>query len=125
MQLAHREMRRSRVLVAAAGLFLGIVGLWLRVALLPGILPGYYEARADRNQEQRTLRKPVRGDLLDRRGRLMARDLLTYSVSADPREMKQPRETARRLAAALGRDARAMERAFIAKPRFLWAARRV
>src|SRR5262245_31847004 len=125
MRLAHREMRRSRVLVAAAGLFLGILGLWLRVAWLQVIQHGYYEARADRNQEQRILLKPVRGNLLDRRGRLMARDLLTYSISADPREMKNPRQTARRLAAVLRRDPRAMERAFIAKPRFLWAARRV
>jgi cell division protein FtsI/penicillin-binding protein 2 len=125
MQLAHREMRRSRVLVAAAGLLLGMLGLWLRVAWLQVVEHGYYEGRADRNQEQRVLLKPRRGNLLDRRGRLLARDLLTYSISAAPREMASPRRTARLLADILGRDAAKLERDFAAKPRFLWVARRV
>jgi cell division protein FtsI/penicillin-binding protein 2 len=125
MQLAHREMRRSRVLVAAAGLLFGLLALWLRVAWLQVVRHGYYEARADRNQEQRILLKPSRGRLIDRRGRVMARDLLTYSISAAPREMAHPRRTARQLAAILGRDARKLEREFAAKPRFLWVARRV
>jgi cell division protein FtsI/penicillin-binding protein 2 len=125
MQLAHREMRRSRVLVAAAGLLLGLVGLWLRVAWLQVVQHGYYEARADRNQEQRILLKPGRGCLIDRRGRVMARDLLTYSISAAPREMTDPRRTARHLASILGRDPRKLDRDFASRPRFLWVARRV
>ena len=111
--------------MAAAGLFLGLLLLWLRVAWLQVVEHGTYEARADRNQEQRVLLKPERGNLLDRRGRVMARDLLTYSISAAPREMANPRETARALAGILGRDARALEREFAAKPRFLWVARRL
>ena len=111
--------------MAAAGLFLGLLALWLRVAWLQVIQHGYYEGRADRNQEQRVLLKPGRGRLLDRRGQVMARDLLTYSISAAPREMASPRQTARRIAAILHRDPRALERAFVAKPRFLWVARRV
>src|SRR5262249_10516970 len=112
MPLAHREMRRSRVLVAAAGLFVGLLLLWLRVGWLQVIQRCYSEGRADRNQEQRVLLKPGRGNLLDRHGRILARDLLTYSVSAAPREMADPRQTARQLATILGRDGRALERAF-------------
>ena len=44
-----------------------------------------YAARADLLQEQRVLLKPVRGNLLDRRGRVLARDLVTYAVAAAPR----------------------------------------
>ena len=36
--------------------------------------------------------RPVRGELLDRRGRPLARDLLTWSVSAAPREMADRRD---------------------------------
>jgi len=113
------------VLVAAAGLLLAMLALWLRVGWLQVAMHGYYETRADRNQEQRVLLRPGRGNLLDRRGRVMARDLLTYSISAAPREMTHPRRVARQLAAILGRDARKLERDFVSKPRFLWVARRV
>jgi cell division protein FtsI/penicillin-binding protein 2 len=123
--LAHKELRRSRVLVAAAGLFLGMVVLWLRVAWLQIVEHGYYAERADRNQEQRVLLKPGRGVLTDRRGRVLARDLPTYSISAAPREMEDPRATARQLAEILRLDPRQLERGFVAKPRFLWVERRI
>jgi cell division protein FtsI/penicillin-binding protein 2 len=125
MQLAHRELRRSRVLVAAAGLFLCLVILWLRVAWLQIVQHRHYEERADRHQEQRVLLKPVRGELLDRRGRPVARDLLAYSISAAPREMENAKATARQLAKLLDLDPRKLERSFSARPRFLWVARRV
>jgi len=123
--LAHTETRKSRVLVAAAGLCLGLVLLWLRCAWLQIVCHEHYAERADRIQEQRVLLEPVRGNLLDRRGRVLARDLQTYSISAAPREMKDPRATARALAAILDQPARKLERAFAERPRFLWVARRV
>ena len=76
--------------MAAAGLFFGLVVVWLRIGWIQVARHGYYDERADRNQEQRVLLKPVRGNLLDRHGRLLARDLLTYSVSAAPGEMTNP-----------------------------------
>jgi cell division protein FtsI/penicillin-binding protein 2 len=118
-------MRRSRVLVVAAGLFLAALVVWLRVGWLQLVRHAYYTERADLNQEQRVPLPPVRGQLLDRNGRPLARDLVTYSVSAAPREMRNPHATARDLARALGLEARALERAFAARPRFLWVARRV
>lgn len=111
--------------MAAAGLFLGLACLWLRVAWLQVGLHGLYEARAERNQEQRVLIRATRGELLDRHGRPLARDLPTYSVSAAPREMQDAPAVARALAKILGLDPRRLERDFGAKPRFLWVARRV
>jgi cell division protein FtsI/penicillin-binding protein 2 len=118
-------MRRSRVLVAAAGLFFALAVLWARVAWLSIGLHRHYEERAERSQEQRVLVRPVRGNLLDRQGRPLARDLRTYSIAVVPREMKDPRGTARRIAAVLGLDARALARDFSARPRYLVVARRV
>src|SRR5437867_955598 len=116
-------MRRSRVLVAAAGLLLGLACLWLRVGWLQLVLHGAYVERAERNQEQRILIRPARGELLDRHGRPLARDLPTYSISAAPREMKDAPAVARALAGVLGTDPRRLARAFAARPRFLWVAR--
>jgi stage V sporulation protein D (sporulation-specific penicillin-binding protein) len=111
------------VLVAAAGLLLGLVVLWLRVAWLQVVQHSYYVGRAELNQEQRVLIRPVRGELLDRRGRPLARDLLTWSVSAAPREMADPVVVARGLAALLHLDARRLTGEFRAHPRFVWVAR--
>jgi cell division protein FtsI/penicillin-binding protein 2 len=117
-------MRRSRVLVAAAGLFLGLLGLWLRVAWLQIVQHDDYLSRAEKIQELRVLVQPARGELLDRRGRALARDLLTWSVSAAPREMTTDRSrVARGLAALLHLDASRLEREFRAHPFFLWVAR--
>jgi cell division protein FtsI (penicillin-binding protein 3) len=111
------------VLVAAAGLLLGLVVLWLRVAWLQVVQHAHYAERAELNQEQRVLVRPVRGELLDRRGRPLARDLLTCSVSAAPREMADPAAVARGLAALLHLDARRLAAGFRAHPRFVWVAR--
>ncbi len=111
--------------MAAAGLFFGLLVLWARVAWLQIAMHGVYEARAERNQEQRVLVRPMRGNLLDRQGRPLARDLLTYSVAVVPREMKDPAGAARSLAKVLDLDAKKLRREFQARPRYLVVARRV
>src|SRR5262245_1349315 len=123
--LAHTEVRKSRVLVAAAGLFLCLAILWARLWWLQVACHARFEARAERNQEQRVLLPPVRGELLDRHGRPLARDLVTCAISAAPGEMNDRSATARDLAKLLKRDPRTLERAFARKARFLWVARRI
>ena len=118
-------MRRSRVLVVAAGLLLAMAGLWFRAGWIGIRCHAHYAERADLNQETRVLLAPIRGNLLDRRGRPLARDLVTNSISAAPRVMKDPARTARDLARVLRLDPKKLMRAFAARPRFLWVARRV
>ncbi len=122
--MAHKETRRIRVLVAAAGLLFGFGLLWLRVGWLQIAQHGYYVERAEHNQERRVPLRAARGELLDRYGHPLARDLVTYSIAAQPRDMKDPHGTARDLAATLKLDPRKLEREFHAKPHFLWVARR-
>jgi len=109
--------------VAAAGLFFALLSLWLRVAWLQLARHAYYTERAERNQEQRVLVNPVRGDLLDRYGRRLATDVVTYSLSAVPREMADVTHTARDLAALLKLEPRLLEREFVARPRYLMIQR--
>jgi cell division protein FtsI/penicillin-binding protein 2 len=106
-------MRKSRVLVAAAGLLFGIVSLWARVGWISIVQHSFYTARAERNHEQRVLVRPERGDLLDRHGRTLAHDLRTYTITAAPREMKDPRGTARELSKRLGLRDHRLEREFV------------
>ncbi len=111
--------------MAAAGLFLGLLVLWLRVGWLQVALHSHYAGRAEVNQEQRVLVRPVRGEILDRHGRPLARDLMTVSISAAPREMRDPAAVARGLAKLLHLDARRLAAQFRAHPRFVWVARRL
>src|SRR5580765_2567267 len=125
MTLAHTEMRKSRVLVAAAGLCLGLALVWLRVGWLAVVQHQEYELRAERNQELRVLVPPIRGDLLDRHGRPLAQDLLTYSVAAVAAEMSDPAACAATLGRILHRNPRVLERQFAAHRRFTYIARQL
>ncbi|HKQ56361.1 MAG TPA: penicillin-binding protein 2, partial [Candidatus Eisenbacteria bacterium] len=118
-------MRKSRVLVAAAGLLLGLVAVWVRVAWLQIVRHDYYVERADLNQEQRVLLRPTRGQLLDRDGKVLARDLMTYSVSGAPREMSDPRRTARALAALLDEPPARILKLFSGRRPFVWIKRHI
>jgi cell division protein FtsI/penicillin-binding protein 2 len=125
MTLAHTEMRKSRVLVAAAGLFLGLALVWLRVGWLAVVQHQEYEQRAERNQELRVLVPPIRGDLLDRHGRPLAQDLLTYSVAAVAAEMSDPAACAATLGRLLHRNPHVLEHQFAAHRRFTYIARQL
>lgn len=105
--------------MAAAGLLLALTALWMRVGWLQLARHAYYSERAERNQEQRALVNPVRGDLLDRYGRRVATDVVTYSLSAAPREMTDAMRTSRDLATLLKLDPRKLGRDFAARPRYL------
>lgn len=111
--------------MAAAGLLVSFAALWLRAGWLQVAMHAHYEARAERNQEHRVLIKPARGNLFDRHDRLLARDLQTYSISAAPREMENPRGTARKIAQLLRLNPRELERRFEKRPNYVALARQV
>lgn len=100
--MAHREMRKSRVLLAAAGLFLGLLCLWARVGWLQLALHSHFLARAAENQQLRLKLIPKRGELLDRHGEVLARDLLVSRVAVYRPQLKNLPKVARDLAPILG-----------------------
>lgn len=106
--MAHKDMRKSRVLAAAAGLFLMLVCLWVRVAWLQVVLHGHFVARAAENQIQHDKLIPRRGELRDRGGRLLAHDLLISRVAVYRPQLKDLGAIATRLAPLLGATPAAM-----------------
>ena len=120
--MARRDMRKSRVLVAAAGLFLGLVLLWLRVAWLQIGMHEHFASRANENQIEHHPLVPRRGPLLDRRGRLLAQDLHTSDVAIYPPQLQSARQAAARLAPLLGEDRRRLQRRIAAMSRWSWLA---
>lgn len=66
----------------------------------------------------------MRADIVDRTGRLLATDVTSYALAADPAEIGDPRRTAEALAAALGEvTATELERRFLLGRRFAWVDR--
>jgi len=86
-------------------------------------------ARA-RNQQLGTIEtSPTRGQVLDRQGRELARSIDTESFFADPRDLSNTDETARRVAAITGQDraelANRLREAKASGKKFVWITRRL
>src|SRR5215813_14296817 len=94
-------MRKSRVLLTAAGLFFGLGLLWVRVAFLQTAMHEHYAARARENQQHHEKLLPHRGVLTDRRGKVLAHDLGVSEVAVYPPQLSDPAAAARALAPVL------------------------
>src|SRR5713226_6271031 len=86
-------------------------------------------ARA-RNQQLGTIEtSPTRGQVLDRQGRELARSIETESFFADPRDISNTEETARRIAAITRQDptelANRLREAKASNKKFVWITRRL
>ncbi len=123
--MAHRELRKSRVLLAAAGLFLGLLCLWLRVGWLQIALHSKFLARAAENQQLRLKLVPKRGELLDRNGRVLAHDLVVSRVAVYRPQLKDLTRTAARLAPALGENVATVRRRLQSARGYSWITRDV
>src|SRR5712692_11293433 len=86
-------------------------------------------ARAQNQQLGAIDTSPIRGPVLDRQGRELARSVDTESFFADPREIENVDVTARNIAAATGLDqaelARRLSDAKDSNKKFVWIVRRL
>src|ERR1044072_1398793 len=83
-----------------------------------------------RNQQMTSIETaPIRGQVLDRQGRELARSLDTESFYSDPSEVKNVEETARRIATITGLDRQELIRKFNeakdGNKKFIWLVRRL
>jgi len=87
----------------------------------------YYMARAQRQQERVIALAPVRGSILDARGRVLAESISAQSIYADPQAVTDKRATARALASigSLDLDAKELQEKLQSDSAFVWIARQV
>lgn len=121
--MAHKELRKSRVLVVAAGFFFLFVVLWGRVFTLQTVLHEHFAERAKANQQHRERILPKRGVISDRRGRVVANDIGVSQVAVNPRQLEDPKAAARLLAPYTDRTPAQLERQFRALKRYTWINR--
>ncbi|HMC22746.1 MAG TPA: penicillin-binding protein 2, partial [Thermoanaerobaculia bacterium] len=86
-----------------------------------------YVAKAQRQQERTLSLEPVRGSILDARGRVLAESVAAVSVYADPQAIVDSRATARALAQVPGLDLSAddIEDKLTSNGAFVWIARQL
>lgn len=110
----------GRLMLAAACVALAFAGLATRA--------GISALSGDRAENVRPARvaaaAATRGDIVDRRGEILATTLETHSLYADPTRVWDPAETAARLKEVLpSLDAGAAAAALAERKRFVWLAR--
>lgn len=125
MQVDRRQQGGGAVLLIALALVLAftLVGAQvLRLALL-----GPYASGPRAHIAEPLVRSYARPDVLDRRGRLLATDLVSHSLFADPALVDDPDETSERVAEILPEISRAELRASLADRgrRFVWIRRQL
>src|SRR5438552_3850806 len=120
---------QRRALFIAIGLVIWMLAIGARLVQLQVNQHEELASRA-RSQQVGTIEtSPSRGQLLDRQGRELARSIDTESFFADPREILNTDNTARRIAAVTGQDrteltSRLSEAKEINK-KFVWIVRRL
>ena len=99
--LAWRATLQSRLLAVAAIFSLWTIGIEARLFYLQVVQHSELTARADRQQLDVIDVPAKRGEILDRRGRVLAYSVDADTVYANPMEVHDPEETASRVCAAL------------------------
>lgn len=111
-----RSRAERRLTVLAFGFFIAFSVIGARMGTLAASEPS--EPRTAGGGSEITAQ---RADILDRNGRILATNMLTHSLYAQPRDMVDPVHAATELAAIFPElDAKALERRFTDGRSFLW-----
>src|SRR5437660_7891300 len=122
MPISHRRLLQLFAFLSAWALVVAA-----RLVQVQIIRHDDYVARAQRQQERTLELSPVRGSILDARGRVLAESVAATSIYADPQVIADPRATAKTLAAipALHLTAREIEAKLAGGGAFAWVARQL
>jgi cell division protein FtsI (penicillin-binding protein 3) len=99
---AWRQTMTSRLLLCAALLAFWTVAIEARLLYLQVYAHAEFTDRANRQQSTTVTLSAKRGEILDRNGRVLAYSVDADTITADPSEVQDPEDTARKVCAALG-----------------------
>ncbi len=122
MTLSHR-----RLIALFAFLAAWAVIVTARLVQIQLVRHAHYVTRAAKQQERTLALNPVRGSILDVRGRVLAESVAAESIYADPQAIENPKAVARSLARVkgLGLGPREIEGKLAAKGSFVYIARQL
>lgn len=116
-------MHRRRILVLVAIGVLGYTGLAARAVQLQALDSEWLGSRAARQHESTVTLAPMRGELRDRHGTLLAMSATVDSIAASPRKIENHKRVAARLARALGAPSRDVRARLRPNRGFTWIKR--
>jgi cell division protein FtsI (penicillin-binding protein 3) len=129
LPMEWRATLRSRILIGAVALALWTAGIEARLVYLQVIAHEDFTVRADRQQLRTVVPPAKRGDIFDRRGRLLAYSVDADTIAAVPNEIDNPAEVASQVCGALdgcGADRRhAIAKSLSKRAPFAYIARQV
>lgn len=116
-----------RLLVVSAALAAWALVVVARLVHVQLVKHDHYVARAQRQQESTIELAPVRGSILDVKGRTLAESVSAESVYADPQAIEDRRAVAKALASVsgIGVTAREIEARLRGRGGFAWIARQL
>ena len=122
MTLSHRRLLLLFACLAAWALICVV-----RLAQVQLLDHQAYVVRAQRQQERTVSLEPVRGAILDARGRVLAESVAAVSVYADPQAIGDPRPVGRALSRipSIGLSARELTERLKSDGGFFWIARQL
>jgi cell division protein FtsI (penicillin-binding protein 3) len=122
MQLSQRRLLQIFAFLAAWGLV-----VVFRLAQVQIARHDHYVARAAKQQESTLTLNPMRGSILDAKGRVLAESVAAESIYADPQAVGDRRAVARALAGVpgIGMTAREIELKLRGEKSFAWVARQL
>jgi cell division protein FtsI (penicillin-binding protein 3) len=121
------SLQQRRVLIIFACLAAWAMVVVARLAHVQLAKKDHYTNRALRQQERTLALNPVRGSILDARGRVLAESVAAESIYADPQAVTDRRATARAIASVRGLrlTAAEVEARLRSDSAFVWIARQV
>src|SRR5687768_14339053 len=122
MSLTYRRLLQVFAFLAAWGVV--VVARLVQVQL---VRHDHYVAKAQRQQERTLALNPVRGSILDTRGRVLAESIAAESIYADPQAITNKRAVAKTLSKVrgIGLTARELEAKLGGDNSFAWIARQL
>jgi cell division protein FtsI (penicillin-binding protein 3) len=124
---AEVSLSRRRLLVIFSFLAAWAIVVIFRLAQIQLVRHEDYVVRAQRQQERTLTLNPVRGSILDARGRVLAESVAAESIYADPQAVTNPAAVAKKLAAVerIGLTAEELETRLRGNGSFAWIARQL
>jgi len=117
----------KRLIQLFAGLTVWALIVVARLVQVQLVRHDYYTNRASRQQERTVSLNPVRGSIVDARGRVLAESVSAVSIYADPQLVTDRKAAAKALAAVpgLGLTAREIDEKLQSDSGFVWIARQL
>ncbi|HEY3346843.1 MAG TPA: penicillin-binding protein 2 [Nitrospirota bacterium] len=122
---ADKYSMKSRVILVAALLMTGYIGVTVRLVYLQVINQNRLERKAVRQQHEVVELPPRRGSIYDRTGRELAVSIDADSMYGVPASIEDPKGIAKRLAPIVGMRERDIEDKLTGEKKFIWLARKV